>query len=175
MTVRLILLCAAATRAAREGRFPDPADRIDDDVMVAVPVADRYVIAPTMAARETAAALGLGCTGHDALADGDAGAWAGQALRDLDADALATWLSAPENGPPGGESMAAVLRRVTAWMATLHDGATLAITHPAVIRAAIAHALDVPVSAAMAIDVAPLSLTYLSRHTRWRLQELRRA
>ncbi len=27
MTVRLILLCAAATRAAREGRFPDPADR----------------------------------------------------------------------------------------------------------------------------------------------------
>lgn len=175
MTVRLILLCAAATRAAREGRFPDPADRIDGDVAVTIPAADRGAIAPTMAARETAAALGLTGVEERTLADIDAGAWTGRALRDLEEDALATWLAAPENGSPGGESMAAVVHRVAPWMAALPDGTTLAVTHPAVVRAAIAHALDMPVAAAMAIDVAPLSLTHLSRHTRWRLQELRRA
>ena len=38
---------------------------------------------------------------------------------------------------------------------------TIAVTHPAVIRAAIVHALQVPLPAFWRFDIAPLSLTDL--------------
>lgn len=73
--------------------------------------------------------------------------------------------------------MAVLTARVGGWLDTVRNtGAPLlAITHAAVIRAALAHALGLPVAATLAIDVAPLSRTTLSFNDRWRLQELRRA
>jgi broad specificity phosphatase PhoE len=46
------------------------------------------------------------------------------------------------------------------------------VTHPTVIRAALAHALGIPLPAALAIDVAPLSRTRLSFNRSWRLHSL---
>jgi broad specificity phosphatase PhoE len=51
----------------------------------------------------------------------------------------------------------------------------VAITHPAVVRAAIVHALGAPPAAFWRIDVAPLSRTDLSgRDGRWNLRGIGR-
>ena len=44
---------------------------------------------------------------------------------------------------------------------TARDGRVVAVTHPAVIRAAIVHALGAPPASLWRIDVEPLSLTRL--------------
>lgn len=181
MSIRLVLLCTAATTSMREARFPDPNEPLDDGgrakalaFRLAAPAGARYRISPAMAARETADLLGLPDEEEPALRDADAGEWMGRGLDEIGRDAFAAWLAAPERGAPGGESMAAVLGRVAPWMDGLEEGDTIAITHAVVIRAAIAHTLDVPVAATLGIDIAPLSVTRLSRQGRWRLQELRR-
>lgn len=48
----------------------------------------------------------------------------------------------------------------------------LAITHPTVMRAALAHVLEIPPSAAFRIDIAPLSRLTLSFNRQWRFQGL---
>ncbi len=182
MSTRLVLLCVGVTRSAREARFPDPAEPLDEGggakvraFGLAGPATGKCWISPAVAARNTAALLGLSGDDEPALRDMDAGEWTGRGLDEIEGEALARWLAAPERGAPGGESMAMVLGRVGPWLEGLGKGSLLAITHAAVVRAAIAHALDVPVAATLGIDVAPLSATLLSRHERWRLQELRRA
>ena len=179
MSIRLVLLCAAATAARRGPGFPDPADPLDAGGIAKArglrlegPPPERVVTAPDGAARETAAMLALSAEAVDALADRDHGAWTGCGFDAIDPEALTGWFAAPAAAPPGGESMAAVAARVGPWLAGL-DGRVLAITHAAVIRAAIAVALDVPVAATLAIDVAPLTSVVLSRQGRWRLQALR--
>jgi len=180
MPTRLVLLCAGATAATRAARFADPAEPLDaggrakaQALVLAGPAADRCRVSPAAAAGETAALIGVAAEVDPALRDIDAGDWTGRGLDALDPAALAAWLAAPEAGAPGGETMAAVRDRVGAWLDALGEERVLAISHAAVLRAAIAHALDVPVAATMAIDIAPLSVVVLSRHGRWRLQELR--
>ena len=180
MPTRLVLLCAGATAATRATRFADPAEPLDAGGRAKVqalaltgPAAERCWVSPAAAARETAALIGVVAAEEPALRDIDAGDWTGRSLDGLPAAALADWLAAPEAGAPGGESMAAVRDRVGAWLDALAEGRVLAVSHAAVLRAAIAHALAVPVAAMMAIDIAPLSVVVLSRHRRWRLQELR--
>lgn len=180
MPTRLVLLCAGATAATRTARFADPAEPLDAGGRAKVqalaltgPAAERCWVSPAAAARETAELIGIAAEETPALRDIDAGAWTGRSLDSLAPEAIATWLAAPEAGVPGGESMAAVRTRVGPWLDALGEGRMLAISHAAVLRAAIAHALDVPVAATMAIDIAPLSVVVLSRHRRWRLQELR--
>ena len=57
--------------------------------------------------------------------------------------------------------------------AHLGEGRVLALTHPAVMRAALIHALGASATAFWRIDVAPLSRLILSRHGgSWRLQAL---
>lgn len=182
MSTHLVLLCAGTTASFRAARFPDAADPLDRGGRAAVRrfvpagrAPDRCRIAPSVAARETAALLGLAGEDEPALADIDAGDWTGSAMDAVDGAALAAWLAAPGAGTPGGESMAAVADRVGAWLDGLATGTMLAVTHVAVIRAAIAHALGVPVAAAFGIDVTPLMQVTLSRHGRWRVQEMRRA
>ena len=182
MPTRLVLLCAGATAAMRQGRFARGADPLDEGgrakvraLDLAGPLADRCWVSPALAALETASLMGVTAAEESALRDIDAGDWAGKALDAIEPAAMAGWLAVPEQGTPGGESMGAVLGRVGPWLDGLGEGRVLAITHPAVIRAGIAHALGVPVAAAMAIDIAPLSATTLSKAGRWRLAELRRA
>ncbi|MBB4618182.1 histidine phosphatase family protein [Sphingomonas abaci] len=178
MSTRLVLLCAAATQSRREPGFPGPADPLDAGGIAKArmlrlegPAPERVMLAPDRAGRETAALLGLSGGEAKALAERDHGAWSGCGFDAIDPAALTAWLAAPEAAPPGGESMAAVAARVAPWLAAL-DGRVLAITHAAVIRAAIGVALDVPVAATLAIDVAPLTSVILSRHGRWRLRAL---
>ncbi|MBB3692868.1 histidine phosphatase family protein [Sphingomonas sp. BK580] len=184
MTVRLLLLCVGATEATRAARFAAPDDALDPAglakaraLRLGAAASWRGVVAPERSARETAAALGLAAAGEAALADQDAGAWRGRALETLPAAAVAAWIAAPERGTPGGESLEAVRARVGTWLdalAATDGGRWLAVTHAAVIRAALAHALALPVAATLAIDVAPLATVALSFTDRWRLRELRR-
>jgi broad specificity phosphatase PhoE len=70
--------------------------------------------------------------------------------------------------------MEAVHVRTSAWLDTMtaRDGAFLAITHPMIMRALLAHALQLPLASTLAIDIAPLSAARLSFNRRWRLQSL---
>ena len=65
-----------------------------------------------------------------------------------------------------------VIGRTGAWPARslAREGATLAVTHGAVVRAAMVTALGAPLPPPSGIDVAPLSLARLSgREGRWNL------
>lgn len=174
-------------RSMRAGGFPAREEPLDEggvrkatSFRLRGPRPRLVMSSPACAARQTVEALGLEATVEPALIEIDHGEWAGRALDDLhstQADALAVWLADPTRGAPGGETMAEVLHRVGIWLDGLidQDTAVLAITHAAVIRMAIAHVLDVPINAALRIDVAPLSLTTLSFNACWRFQEMRSA
>nr|MBA3907827.1 histidine phosphatase family protein [Pseudonocardiales bacterium] len=125
----------------------------------------RTLRSPATAAAETATALGLGAEVDAGLADWNLGAWRGRTLDEIAAaepDAVRTWLTVPDAAPHGGESLAALLERVTAWMgAASGDGHTVAITHSAVARAAVVTTLNAAPSGFWRIDVAPLTATIL--------------
>lgn len=181
LTSSLMLLCAAGTRMARTGGFPSPEEPLDeggrrDAARARLP--ERYrrtvIASPMRAAQETAHGMGLDAAEEPALADADAGDWQGCDLAVIAPEALAVWLADPVQGPPGGESLTAVHLRAGRWLdgiAATND-AVCAITHPTVIRALLAHALDLPLAATLRIDVAPLSRTILSFNGVWRLQAL---
>jgi broad specificity phosphatase PhoE len=184
MTARLDILAHGASAATREARFPDD-DELEDSGLDAIEALRgrlrsyrRVLTAPARAARETAAALGLEAHVEPALRDCDYGRWRGLALTEVAArepDAFAAWLSDPAAAPHGGEPLAALIERAAGWLGESleRDGATLAVTHASVVRAAIVGALGAPASAFWRIDVAPLSLARLSgREGRWNLVAL---
>jgi broad specificity phosphatase PhoE len=176
---RLLLVphaATAATRAAAFARGDEPleaggraaAARLAD----ALPARCSVLAAPARACRETAEAAGLGPVALEpALADCDWGAWAGRTLADV-AAGLAAWRTDPAARPHGGESLVTLAARVGGWLdaqAAL-DGTAVAITHAAVVRAALVHALGAPFEAFWRIDAAPLSVTELhAPERRWRV------
>ncbi|GHF59052.1 phosphoglycerate mutase [Streptomyces mashuensis] len=184
MTVRVMLISPAGGEALREARFDDDAPLDAAGAARAraaagsVPGAGRVVTAPSVRCRETAAALGLSAAGPEpALRDLDAGRWRGRALADVaahEAEGLAAWLADPDAAPHGGESVTELTGRVGAWLdgLTVGDGGrVLAVADPAVVRAAVVHALRLPPAAFWRLDVAPLTLTELSgRAGRWNLR-----
>jgi broad specificity phosphatase PhoE len=184
VTARLDLLAHGASAATRAARFPDDEGLEPSAVDVLAKLKGqlrpyaRVVTAPARAARETAAALGFDANVEITLRDCDYGRWRGLVSKDVaerEPDAFATWLGDPAAAPHGGESIAALIERVGAWLtqALPCDGATLALTHASVVRAAIVHALGAGSSAFARIDVAPLSLARLSGHgQRWNLVAL---
>jgi broad specificity phosphatase PhoE len=102
----------------------------------------------------------------------DLGEWTGRPFEELD---LAPWRSDPSFTGHGGESLVALSARVSALLSEWrsHSGRVAALTHAAVIRTAVVHALRAPLAAAWDIDVALGSLTEL--HTTpagWRLVRL---
>ncbi|HZZ61508.1 MAG TPA: histidine phosphatase family protein [Roseiarcus sp.] len=184
MTTRLDLVAHGASSATRAARFPDD-EAVEASSVVTVEALrgrlrpyDRVLTAPARAARETAAALGVDAGVETALRDCDYGRWRGRALSDVaerEPDGYAAWLDDPGAAPHGGESLTAVIERAGAWLGELlwREGATLAITHASVVRAAIVSALGAGPSAFWRIDVAPLSLARLSgREGRWNLVSL---
>jgi broad specificity phosphatase PhoE len=167
----------------RDGAFPDPDEPVDDgglgkaQTLVLKPGPEVVVSAPSLAARQTAQALGLAAVVEPALTDIDHGAWRGRALTDVqaaEAESLMGWILDPASGAPGGEAFTSVRARVAVWMEAqaLSDRRVLAITHPMVMRAALAHGLDIPPAAAFRIDIAPLSRLTLSFNRQWRFQGL---
>jgi broad specificity phosphatase PhoE len=179
---RLTLICHAATAATRAAAFP-----ADEGIEPAAPArvaalaprigrVDRAFVSPGRAARETATALGLAAAPEPALRDCDYGRWAGRRLADVqaeDAPGIAAWLADATAAPHGGESLAAVIRRVAEWLGTrvADRGHTVAVTHAPVMRAAIMAVLDAPAPAFWRIDVAPLAIIELgSDGRRWNLR-----
>jgi broad specificity phosphatase PhoE len=184
MTARLDLLAHGASAATRATRFPDdePLEASAVSALEALrgrlrPYAE-VLISPARAARETAAALGFDAEVEMALSDCDYGRWRGLASKEVaerEANEFATWLADPAAAPHGGESFVALIERIGAWLtqALTREGATLAVTHASVVRAAIVNALGAGSSAFARIDVAPLSLARLSGHgQRWNLVAL---
>lgn len=185
MTVRLILTAAAPTAATGRAAFPrDDAPLTHAGRADAVRAAHGIGRAPTSALRgperrcaETAAALGLDAAAEPALADLDAGRWRGAALDQVEADdpaGLLAWLSGPDAAPHGGESLGELAGRVAGFLDGLpsESAKVVAVTHPAVIRAAVLHVLDAPIQAFWNLDVPPLSQTRLSWNAgKWRLRE----
>jgi broad specificity phosphatase PhoE len=125
----------------------------------------RTVCSPARAAVETAAALGLAATVDAGVADWQLGRWRGRTLDEVAADHpadVAAWLGDPDAAPHGGESLTALLARVADWLArTDGEGHTVAVTHAAVVRAAVVVTLGAPPAGFWRIDVAPLTATVL--------------
>jgi broad specificity phosphatase PhoE len=97
------------------------------------------------------------------LADLDCRGWRGQPLAGIGPAELQLWLTDPAAAPHGGESIVELTDRVAGWLKSLTENATptIAVTHPAVVRAAIQVALDAPPKSFWRIDIAPLSQTVL--------------
>ncbi|KAA1248973.1 histidine phosphatase family protein [Mycobacterium simiae] len=125
---------------------------------------------PERRARQTAELLGFNATTEPRLADIDCGRWRGAALESVDPEELTAWLTDAAAAPHGGESIVDLIDRVAGWLASL-AGNAVAVTHPAVIRAAILVVLDVSPNSFWRIDIAPLSRTVMHyRSGRWTLR-----
>jgi broad specificity phosphatase PhoE len=184
MTMRLHLLCVASTPSIRSASFPsnDPLDaqgrKALEGFAGVLPSCDKTWISPEVRAVQTAESLGLRSETNGLLRDCDFGRWAGCPLSEVQSaepDALALWLRDPTAAPHGGESFLDVIKRVQAWMDGLlsTSGSALAITHPAIIRAAIVSALGAGPRAFRHIDITPLSRAKLSSDgRRWTLSAL---
>ena len=181
MTGRVILICHGSTEAVRAAKFP--ADEPLDDfglkrlkaLAYGLPKMDRCWTSPELRTQQTAQALELNAEIQPMLRDCDYGAWAGRTFDEVHArepDATSAWLRNPAAAPHGGKSITAVIRRVGQWLADEQARCQRAIvvTHPAVIRAAIVHAIEAPPQSFWRIDIAPLSVTRLSSlGGRWNL------
>ena len=100
----------------------------------------------------------------------DLGLWAGLPLADI--PDLAAWRHDAAYDGHGGESLLALLERVGTLLQCWPDraGRVAAVTHAAVVRAAVVVVLRAPPAAFWDIDVAPGALTELHRsESRWRV------
>ncbi len=173
----------ASTAALRAAAFP-AGEPLDDHGRRAVaglapiPAPAQCWSSPAPAARDTAAGLGLDAAVDPMLRDCDYGRWAGRPFADVlatEPDAAALWLQDPAVAPHGGEPMADLLQRVSAWLddKMRSGGAILAVTHAAVLRAAVLHVLGAGWGAFRQIDVPPLCRLRLSgTGERWTLTAL---
>jgi broad specificity phosphatase PhoE len=179
MPTRITLICHAATRATRAAAFPldEPLEKQPapaSGTVTSLRKVDRCWTSPALCARQTAAALELAPAVDPDLRDCDYGRWAGRRLSDVGAEqpnAIAMWLTDVNAAPHGGESIANVRQRIAAWLDRRigENGHGVAVTHAAVIRCAILHAIGAPAQSFWHIDIGPLSMTEL-RHdgSRWR-------
>lgn len=90
----------------------------------------------------------------------DLGSWVGRDLAELD---LASWRADPSYDAHGGESLLALSERVQGLVASWQqrEGRLVAVTHAAVIKAAVVQALRAPLDAVWDVDIAPASTSEL--------------
>ncbi len=181
---RLILLAHAETPATRAGAFPGDdeltaagRDAVQRCRAVLAPFGAAWM-SPAPAARETAGLLGVAATPEAGLADLNCGRWRGRAIQAIAAsepEAAAAWRDDPTWCGHGGEALAALVVRITSWLdGCRQDGTSgLAITHAAVVRAAVLAVVEAPARAFWTIDAAPLTRAVLtSDGKRWALRGL---
>jgi broad specificity phosphatase PhoE len=178
---RCTLISHAATAAVRRAVFP--LDEALDEIVSAeiaslawvAPRAQRIWSGPELRTQQTAEALKLHAVVANELRDCDYGRWNGMELSEVqlrEPDAVMAWLTDTAAAPHGGESIAVLIERVGDWLeGQRNTGHTVAVTHSAVIRAAVIYALDAPLQSFWRLDVAPLSLTDLRFNGRaWTLR-----
>jgi broad specificity phosphatase PhoE len=184
MTPRITLICHATTPALRAATFGgddslDEAGKVQAQRLAGrLGRVDHCWVSPAARARETAAALGLTGVVDERLRDCDYGRWAGLRFKQVlvrEPRKLVSWIRKPETAPHGGETIAQVLQRVAAWLAERgrDPGRTVAVTHAAVIRAAIVHVIQAQLPSFWRVDVLPLSQTDLRTNgRRWVLRSI---
>lgn len=178
--VRLTLVSHGMTEAMAAGRFPadEPLDALGGRQVAELAAtrtgvdAGMLCCAPELRAGQTAQALGGRATTEPALADLDCGRWRGKSLQDVDPAGLSIWLTDPTAAPHGGESIATLCDRVRSWLDSVAErgGRHTAVTHPAVIRAAIITALGAAQTSFWRIDIAPASRTTMHFRGAWTLR-----
>jgi broad specificity phosphatase PhoE len=180
VTARLVLIVHASTAAIRGGYFP--ADESLDELGRADASARSLQVHPSTqvlasrAARtaETAQLLGLAAAPDSWLDDWNLGSWQGWSLDRLTTECpqqLSDWLTDPTAAPHGGESLADLLDRVAGWLGSQTVDLTVAVTHPAIVRAAIVVALGAGAGSFWRVDIAPLTATTMTgREGRWNLR-----
>lgn len=173
--LRLDLVSHGMTEAMRKARFPVD-EPLTEAGRLAVAAsgrlhAARVLTAPERRATETAALLGLLGEEDDRLRDLDAGAWRGGELMSVPQDELYAWLTDPKFRGHGGEAVIDVIARTREWLTDMagQGVATIAVTHPAVIRAALLITLDAPAKSFWRIDIPPVSITRLHYRGEWTL------
>jgi broad specificity phosphatase PhoE len=168
---RLTLISHGATEAQRRASFP-----LDESVLQheigkitelkwKMPAAGQVWSAPEQRTQQTSRALGLEFTLAEELRDCDCGRWRGRTMDEVqmeDHAGIFAWLSDPGAAPHGGESLENLIDRVRSWMNQQETAKhVIAVTHPAIIRSAIVHALQLPALTFWRIDIAPLTMTDL--------------
>lgn len=181
MPVRVMLVAPAVNEGLRQARFggDSPLDEVGQQqaraAAAGLPPSTTQTSSPSLRCRQTATVLGLDARSLTELDDLDMGRWHGRSLEEVtesEPRAVATWLSDPDAAPHGGESLTGLVGRVGAWLNDRADGTerVLAVVEPAVIRAALVHALGLPPQVFWRLDVRPLSLTEITgRAGRWNL------
>lgn len=166
--VRLTLVSHAMTDAMAAGRFPtdeplNATGRRQVDTGIELGGTGQVFCGPEKRTRQTAELLGVQPVIEPRLADLDCGRWRGDFLGRVLPAELAIWLTDPTRAPHGGETVVDLIGRVAGWMETLTSERTrvVAITHPAVIRAAVLVVLDAPPKSFWRIDIAPVSRTVM--------------
>jgi len=198
MTItRLTLISHASTAALRAAAFPadeplDDGGRADASALAGarralLGAADLVGCGPERRAVETTRLLaddaGVTAAVDDGWRDWDLGRWRGRTWDEVGRDTpdeITSWMTDPAASPHGGESLDALLARAEAQLASsvdvgtvTHDGFAriVAVTHPAVIRAAIVVAIRATAESFWRIDIPPLSVTTLQHHGgRWTLR-----
>lgn len=166
---RLLLVRHAGTAATRAGRLPadEPAEGALPELSGWLGRVGTVLTSPAARCRVPGATL------EPALGPWDLGSWTGRPLEEL--EDLAVWRADPTWSGHGGESLVALQQRVAALLQRWHadPARRLAVTHAAVVRAAVVHVLGAPPDAAWQLDVAPGSVTELhTSGTGWRVVRL---
>ncbi|MCX4821845.1 histidine phosphatase family protein [Streptomyces sp. NBC_01142] len=186
MSVRITLVAAARSSSLLAERFDDdrPLDQagwheiqLAAHALVPLNAAELRYCSPTARSRATGEALGFAPLAQPALRDCDMGRWRGFTLSEVTARepaAVDAWLTDSRSTPHGGESLLAFISRIGGWLDTrpAEDGSVIvAVTEPAVVRAALLYALKLPPSAYWNVDVRPLStVTLTGLPGRWSLR-----
>ena len=182
MTHHLYLLSHASTPALRTARFPTD-EGLDPDgakkaaaMVVTRAGVDASWCGTDRRTRETATALGCSPVAEPRLDDLDVRRWRGQTPEEVartEPEAFAEWIQNPDAAPHGGESLRGLVERASGWLDSQLEieGRTVAVTHPAFIRAALVHILQSPIAKFWAIDVPPLAVIRIdARGARWSIR-----
>jgi broad specificity phosphatase PhoE len=164
---RLTFISHAATEAQRRAAFPLDEPVLEHELAKIMKLNGKAQArsAPEQRTQQTSRMLGLSVTIAEGLRDCDYGRWRGRKMDEVhaeDQEGILAWLSDPSAAPHGGESLESLVSRVGIWMDEQRSVKhMIAVTHPAIIRAAIVHALQIPVHIFWRIDIAPLTTTDL--------------
>ncbi len=150
------------TASQRDGAFP-LVDEPAEPVSFGPPTGARIVRGP-----EARCDLLPGAEVVAALRDLDMGAWTGRRLAEIAPGQLAAWVGDLAAAPHGGESVDELLARTKGWLEGLDGGSVFAVTHPAVVRAAVCVATGADYRR---VDVPPLGRASLTgTGGRWNLR-----